>query len=244
MTSRIRIAITCALLAGGAAQGQVPAPTPNAQPAGHIPVPKAGDPFFAPVTASGVPQTFHQRFSDYAVAAFGPRVLMGPAFAAGFTMLHPPAAYPHDWKDGAGAYGRIYGSSMAIRTSVQTARFLTAAALHEDFRYRPSSSRNALVRSLHAVAFTFVDKSDGGHDTLAVSNFAAAAADAFTPKLYLPAAYDTTSRTDRRLVFAFVGFAARNLSREFAPDLFRATHKMHLPFPRVPIPAWWTHNTP
>jgi hypothetical protein len=133
---------------------------------------------------------------------------------------------------------------MAIRTSVQTARFLTAAALHEDFRYRPSSSRNALVRSLHAVAFTFVDKSDGGHDTLAVSNFAAAAADAFTPKLYLPAAYDTTSRTDRRLVFAFVGFAARNLSREFAPDLFRATHKMHLPFPRVPIPAWWTHNTP
>ena len=39
-----------------------------------------------------------------------------------------------------------------------------------------------------------------------------------------------------------VGGAA--VTREFAPDLFRTTHKLHLPFPRVPIPPWWTTRTP
>ena len=139
-----------------------------------------------------------------------------------------------------GAFGRIYGSRLATRTSVQTARFLTAAILHEDFRYRPSASKKPLMRSLHAVAFTFVDKSDSGHDRIAFSNFVAAAADGFTPNLYMPAGYNTLSRAETRMASAFGGFAIRNLTREFAPDLFKVTRKLHVPFPRIPIPAWWT----
>ncbi len=216
----------------------------TAAPAAHIPVPQAGDPFFAPVALSGVPQTLHQRFTDYAIVTFGPRAVLTPAIGAAFSMLHRPAAYPRDWKDGMGAYGRIYGSSIASHTAAQTARFLTAAAIHEDFRYRPMASGDVFVRSLHAVSFAFVDKSDSGHNMLAVSNFADATAGAFTPNLYLPAGYNTTSRAETRLALAFAGFAVRNLTREFAPDVFRTTHKLHLPFPRVPIPPWWTTKTP
>jgi hypothetical protein len=181
---------------------------------------------------------------DYAVITFGPRALLTPAFGSAFSMLHPRSAYPREWRQGVGAFGRIYGSSLATHTSEQTARFLTAAVLHEDFRYRPSTSKNPLVRSLHAVAFALVDKSDNGNNRIAFSNFAAAAAGAFTPNLYLPAGYNTLSRAETRLASAFVGFAVRNLTREFAPTLFKATHKLHAPFPRIPIPAWWTPRAP
>jgi hypothetical protein len=233
-----------AILAFGILTGQPLCIAQTAPPPEHIPVPQAGDPFFAPVALSATPQTFHQRFMDYAVITFGPRSLLTPTIGAAFTMLRPPASYPHDWKDGMGAYGRIYGSSIATRTSEQSARFLTAAVLHEDFRYRPSTSTNVFARSFHAVAFTFIDKSDSGHNTLAASNFAGAAAGAFTANLYLPAGYNTTNRAETRMGLAFAGFAVRNLTREFAPDLLRSTHNLHLPFPRIPIPAWWTHRTP
>jgi len=177
---------------------------------------------------------------DYAVAAFGPRALLTPALGSAFAMLNPPKAYPKEWRQGMGAFGRFYGSGLATRMSEQSARFLTAAILREDFRYRPSASKNPLARSLHAVAFTLVDKSDSGHDRIAFSNFAAAAAGGFTPNLYMPAGYNTRSRAETRMAFAFGGFAIRNLTREFVPELFKITHKRHIPFPRIPIPAWWT----
>jgi hypothetical protein len=213
-------------------------------PAGSIPVPRAGDPFFAPVAVSRAPQTFHRRLMDYAVVAFGPRALFTPALGSAFSMLHPPSEYPRDWRQGMGAFGRIYGSRIATHTSEQTARFLTAALLHEDFRYRPSTSGNFLVRSLHAVAFTLVDKSDSGNARIAFSNFAGAAADGLTPTLYLPSGYNSLSRAETRMAFALGGFALKNLTREFAPDLFRVTRKLHVPFPRIPIPAWWAARTP
>jgi hypothetical protein len=218
-------------------------PQELAQPAkpgrGAIPIPRSGDPFYAPI-ASRTPLTFHQRFANYSRITFGPRSLFTPVFGSAIAMANPPSGYPREWRQGMGAFGRIYGSHLATRTSEQTARFLTAAVLHEDFRYRPSASKNPFVRSAHALAFTFVDKSDGGHNTLAFSNFASSAAAGFTPNLYLPDRYSTTSRADTRMAFAFGGLAVQNLAREFAPEMFKVTRKLHLPFPRVPIPDWWT----
>jgi hypothetical protein len=203
------------------------------------PLSKAGDPLFAPL-ASSTPQTLEERFMDYAVISYGPRSLFNPAISAGITMLNPPKHYPRDWKDGPGAYGRIYGSKLASRASEQTARFLTAAVLHEDFRYRPSTSKDPIARIAHAFAFTFVDKSDSGGDRLAVANFAAAAASGFTPNLYLPRGYNTVSRAETRAAISFGGLVGKNLAREFAPDLARISRKLHVPFPHLPIPEWWT----
>jgi hypothetical protein len=157
-------------------------------------------------------------------------------------MLNPPDGYPREWRQGMGAFGRNYGAALATRTSQQTARFLTAAALHEDFRYHPSASKNPWVRGFHAIGYTFVDKSDSGSNRIAFANFAGAAAAGFTPNLYLPERYNTLSRAETRMAFTFGEYAVRNLTREFAPELFKVARKLHLPATRFPIPEWWKRN--
>jgi hypothetical protein len=214
------------------------APKPQVSPDLQIPVPIVGDPWYAPVAISGKPQNFHGRLVAYAFVTVGPRTLFAPFVSAAIRMGNPPNAYPRDWPLGAGAFGRNYGNALAPRVSKDTARFLTGALLHEDFRYRPST-KNPLVRSFHALAFTFVDKSDSGHNRVAVANFAGAGASGLVGNLYLPAGFNNLSHAETRTAFAFGGFAAQNLLREFVPDLLKATHRLHAPFPRIPVPEWW-----
>ena len=214
-------------------------PKPQMSPDLQVPVALAGDPWYAPVATSRGPQSMHERFMAYAIVAVGPRSLFGPVFSAAITMADPPGAYPRDWRLGAGAFGRNYGNALASRASQDTGRFLTGALLHEDFRYRPSTSKNPLVRGFHALAFTFVDKSDSGHNRVAVANFVGAGASGFVGNLYLPAGFNNLSHAETRTAFAFGGFAAQNLLREFIPDLLKATHNWHAPFPRIPVPEWW-----
>ncbi len=212
-----------------------PQATPDRQP----PVPAAGDPLYAPVVTRRGPQSLHERFMDYAIVTVGPRSLFVPPAYAAIRMADPPGAYPRDWRLGAGAFGRNYGSALASRTSLETGRFLTGALLHEDYRYRASTSKNPLVRSLHALAFTFVDKSDSEHNRIAFANFVGAGASGFVGNLYLPAGFNDFSHAETRTAIAFGGFAAQNLLREFTPELLKATRQWHTPFPRIPLPAWW-----
>ncbi len=242
--------------AGGTANQGLPAPAApqktNPQPAAqtktktqpaplqeprHIPL--AGDPFFAPVAISLGPQTMKQRFDDYAVVTFGPRALVGPAFSSLILMAHPPKDYPHYWRDGGGAFGRNYGAFLARASSLQAGRFFTGAALHEDFRYRPSASHNFVIRTAHAIGFTFVDKSALGENRLALANFAGAAAAGFVGELYLPAPYNSLHYAGIHTAEIFATLAGQNVLREFAPDIDSLTRKLHLPFPRIPIPGWW-----
>jgi hypothetical protein len=58
----------------------------------------------------------------------------------------------------------------------------------------------------------------------------------------LPAGFNNFSHAETRTAFAFGGFAVQNLLREFAPDLLKATHKWHTPFPRIPVPEWWVKH--
>lgn len=180
-----------------------------------------------------------QRFSDYAVVTFGPRALVAPAFSSLILMAHPPIDYPHHWRDGGGAFGRNYGAFLARASSLQAGRFFTGAALQEDFRYRPSVSRNFLLRSAHAFGFTFVDKSASGQNRLALANFAGAVAGGFVGELFLPAPYNSLHYAGVHTAELFGTLAGQNLLREFAPDIDRVTRRLHLPFPRIPIPPWW-----
>jgi hypothetical protein len=208
-------------------------------PAQSPPIPAAGDIFYAPLATSLEKQSFEEKLHSYAIVTFGPRALVAPALSAAILMARPPKAYPHDWRDGAGAFGRNYGSSLATGASLRTGRFWTGALLHEDFRYRPSTSWNPLARSFHAVAFTFVDKSDSGHNRLALANLIGAAAGGFVGELYLPPGYSNLSHAETRTAAVFGALAGQNLLREFAPEILRTTRKLHVPFPRIPVPAWW-----
>jgi hypothetical protein len=203
-------------------------------------IPSFAQPLTAPFNAPTHARTFRERFKDYTVCAFGPRAFVTPALWAGIRMADPPSAYPREWRSGAAAFGRNYGNAFAWQTSLETARFLTGAALHEDFRYRRSTSTNPLVRTLHALAFTVVDKSDSGHNQIAFANFAGAEASGLVGNLYLPSGYANFNHAESRAAFAFAGLAARNLFYEFFPRRLGSRRGWHASMDHHPVPEWWS----
>jgi hypothetical protein len=172
---------------------------------------------------------------------FGPRALFTTAFRTGIRMARPANGLPRDWHSGAEAYGRLYGDSFARNGAEGIARFSTAVVLHEDPRYRRSESSFVPTRFSHALTLTFVDRTDSGHATLAVSNFAGAAANGFLGNAYLPPGFNDLTHAGQRGTYALAGLAGQNVLQEFAPELGRALKKLHIPHIPLP-PVWWTPN--
>lgn len=173
-------------------------------------------------------QSFGMRdkFGYYVLETYlNPSTLTAPAIRAGIRMANPPGKgatrYPAEWRQGAEAFGRNYGDAFAERVSFHTARFLTGAIIREDPRYIPSASRNVFVRSAHALAFSFVDRSDSGRPMPALSNFVGAAAGGFVGNAYLPSGFNDATHAGQRAAFRFGIFSAGNLFREFAPQMPR-----------------------
>jgi hypothetical protein len=166
------------------------------------------------------------KFSYYMTETYlNPSALTAAAFRAGLRMANPPGKgatrYPPEWRQGAEAFGRNYGDAFAERVSFQTARFVTGVITHEDPQYVPSNSQNVLARSLHALSFTFVDRSDSGHRMPALSNFVGAAAAGFVGNTYLPAGFNDVTHAGQRATIRFGLAAGGNLFREFAPQMPR-----------------------
>ena len=154
-----------------------------------------------------------------------PGFVTAPIFRASIRMANPPGhfptAYPADWRQGVGGFGRNYGDAMAQRVSFQTARFVTSVVVREDPRYRSSSSHNVFVRSLHAFGYTFIDRSDSGHPMPALSNVVGAAAAGFVGNTYLPPGFANITHAGQRATLQFGFASAGNLYREFAPQMPR-----------------------
>jgi hypothetical protein len=176
---------------------------------------------------------------SYAIDTFGPRALFVPLFPASYFMAFPPDRYPRDWRKGLPALGRNCADQFAAQVSLQTARFATSAILHEDPRYHHSASKHPLLRAGHALAYSFVDKSDSGHGQIAWSNFVGAAASGYVGRLYLPAGFNDVSHADTNMAIRFGVLAGRNVAEEFAPELSRLTRKLHFKIIHL-LPEWWT----
>jgi len=181
------------------------------------------------------------KFQIYIHRSFGPQDFILPVFGAGFYMLHPPRGYPREWEDGGGALGRWYGEQLAASTSNRTGQFLAEVALHEDPRYVPSASKSSLNRIFHAVAFTFVDKTDSGHNTIAFSNFTGAAAGGFVGMGILPNGFNDVTHAQRRAVRELESIAIRNIITEFRPEWAPVLRKIHIP---SILPEWWSPKHP
>lgn len=174
------------------------------------------------------------KFRLYAHQAIDPLGFLAVAFDAGLTMASPPDHYPREWKDGAGAYGRLYADAVARRESEQAVILLSELALREDPRYLPSASHNMLVRIAHAAAFVIVDRSDSGHERLALSNFLGATASGFIGNAYLPGGYNDLTHAGQRTANTLGGFALSNLANEFCPEWGPIVNRMHLPLVHPP----------
>jgi len=187
-----------------------------------------------------LPQTFHDKFMEYAVSVAGPRALSVPAIPSLIRLANPPKNYPREWRQGAQAFGRNYGDELATVFAFETGRFAVGAVLHEDFRYHRSTSTNFFQRAGHALAFTFVDRSDDGRARPALANFAGIAASSYVGMSYLPKGFNDITHADQRFAVRLGAAAGSNLGAEFGPDIFRYLVEHHVPIPRIPIPEWWT----
>ena len=210
-----------------------PAPQQSSQP---------NIPFLSPRLSRPLqPMDLGDKFKYFVEPAFGPRSFVTNAFGAGIHMANPPSHYPHEWRAGGEAFGRLYGDSFARTGAESIGRFSTSALLHEDPRYRPSGSTLFPTRLGHAFVFTFIDRTDGGRTTLAVSNFTGAAAGGFIGNAYLPPGFDDLTHAGQRSAVTFGGMAAQNVLQEFSPELGQFLKKIHLPHIPLP-PVWWTGN--
>lgn len=178
--------------------------------------------------------TAGDKFGLYVHQAFNPVALFPPAVAAGFGMAFPPSGYPREWRDGGGAYGRLYGDALARRESNLAAGFLAATVAREDTRYLPATSTNGFRRFSHALLFTLADKSDSGHTMPAFSNYAGAAASGFVGTAYLPRGYDDWTHAGQRSAIAFATFAGANVVNEFCPEWGPLVKKLRIPFLHPP----------
>jgi hypothetical protein len=211
-----------------------PSPSPTPQRSSQASVPFLSPLVYRPLQ----PMDLGDKFKYLVEPAFGPRAFLTTAFGAGIRMANPPGRYPHEWRAGAEAFGRNYGDSFARTGAESIGRFSTAVLLHEDPRYRRSESTFFPARLGHAVVFTFIDRTDGGRPTPAISNFTGAAAGGFIGNAYLPAGFDNLTHAGQRSAIAFGGFAAQNVLLEFSPELGRFLKKIHLPHIPTP-PVWW-----
>ena len=194
-----------------------------------------------PPTISSKRLTAKDKFQIYVHQSYGPQNFIFPALGAGFEMLHPPPRFPSEWEDGGGAFGRWYGEQIVTGASIRTGQLVAEVALHEDPRYVPSGSRNALVRTLHAIAFTFVDKTDSGHNTFAFSNFAGAVAGGFVGMGLLPDGYNDVAHAERRALLRLESVAIRNIATEFRPEWVPVLRRVHVP---SILPEWWAPKHP
>lgn len=226
------------------ASSSVPESTPDLPDAPSVPSPKNNSqssiPFLVPHPGQPAGKMdVGDKFKYFVEPSFGPRAFVTTAFGAGIRMANPPSHYPREWHSGAEAFGRLYGDSFARNGAESIGRFSTSVLLHEDPRYRRFGSTSFPLRLGHALAFTLVDRTDGGRPTVALSNFTGAAASGFIGNAYLPAGFDNLTHAGQRSAVAFGGIAGQNLMQEFAPDLALLLRKIHLPHIPVP-PVWWT----
>jgi hypothetical protein len=194
--------------------------------------PAAATPFAA-ITGAAKPQTpgpmaLHERLVFSAHATFGPSAYILPALGSALTMAHPPDHFPHDWSDGAAAYGRNYGAELGANTTGGIAHFVTAAIDHEDPRYYPSRSTHVASRVTHALVFTFVNQGNSGGRALALSNFADSAAAGFVGMAWEPDGFNDPTHALQRSEKQFAKLAGKNLALEFTPEFSRMFRKIHL----------------
>jgi hypothetical protein len=97
----------------------------------------------------------------YLFDAFGPYPIVGAALAAG---INQGDNTPPEWKQGAEAYGKRFGSDFGIAGITTTTRYALASAFREDTLYYGCQCKGVLPRLSHALISTFsARRGDNGH---------------------------------------------------------------------------------
>jgi len=177
------------------------ATAPAALPAANASLPTSPDAY--------VPPTEDQKFHDFAWNAFGPVAFAGSAVAAA---IDQSTDFPHQWGQGADAYGVRVASNFGIGVVTATAEYSLAEAFHEDTKYYRCTCNGFFPRLWHAAVSTVAShRGDGGDFSFSVALTA-------SPFIGPMAAVRTWIPNDRdRLVVGF-RLGSNNLLGQFAQN--------------------------
>ena len=108
--------------------------------------------------------TGKMKLRTYVFDAFGPYPIAGAAMVAG---LNQAEGTPPEWGQGAGAYGKRFGSNLAIAAVTTTTRYALAAAFREDTVYYRCECKGVFPRLRHAMISTVTARrGEDGHRRL------------------------------------------------------------------------------
>jgi hypothetical protein len=181
----------------------------------------SGNPSSAVVSANTQPQpevtytrpTQKTKLHNYVFDAFGPYPILGAAFAAGINQANNS---PPEWRQGAEAYGKRFGSDFAIAATATTTRYVFAEALREDTLYYRCECKGAFPRLSHAVISTFTARrGDDGHRVFSLPALVGPYAGTMTAVYaWYPGRYDGRDAF-RMGNYALLGYVGGNIALEF-----------------------------
>jgi hypothetical protein len=165
---------------------------------------------------TAIPLDWQGKLQFHATAAYGPLSLLGIGAYAGFLQ---ETNSPREWGQGAAAYGKRLGSTLAWSGIHGTLAFGLDSALHEDPRYYRSTGTGFWRRSGHALRGTLLTRTDAGGETVSVWRIGSAYGAAFLSNTWYPPRLDNPryGLEDGSVTLGF-GFVS-NLALEFWPDV-------------------------
>jgi hypothetical protein len=179
----------------------------------------ANRPNAAPMAWTYQKPSERQKMRNYFFEAFGPYPIIGAAFTAGINQAYNT---PPEWKQGAEAYGKRFGSNFGIAAVSTTTRYALAEALREDTLYYRCECTGFFPRLKHATLSTMTArKGEDGHRVFSIPSLIAPYAGTMTAVYgWYPDRYNAKDgfRMGNYSLLAYVG---GNIAQEF---LFTGPH--------------------
>ena len=109
------------------------------------------------------------KFHNYIFDMIGPYPILGAALSAGINQADNT---PPEWRQGAEAYGKRFGSNFGIAAVSTTTRYTLAEVFGEDTLYYRCECKGFFPRLSHAMISTLVTRrGDDGHRVFSVPHF-------------------------------------------------------------------------
>ena len=167
------------------------------------------------------------KLKNYFFDAFGPYPIVGAALVAGINQAENT---PPEWKQGAEAYGKRFGSNFGIAAISTTTRYALAEAFHEDTLYYRCECKGFFPRLSHAVTSSFTSRhGDDGHRVFSFPDVVAPYAGTMTAVYgWYPGRYGYKDAF-RMGNYSFLWYVGGNIALEF---LYSGPHswlsRMHM----------------
>ena len=159
----------------------------------------------------------------HAESTYSPTALMGFAAYGGFLQKTDS---PTEWGQGAGAYGKRFGSTLAWSGIHSVLAFGLDTTLHQDPHYYRAGGTGFWRRSGHALRGTILTRTDSGGETLSTWRIGSAYGSALLSDTWFPARLNTVREGMLRGSVTLAFELAGNLGTEFWPDIKKAVfHK-------------------